>query len=99
MLYVAPERLSEREFSQTVVPQLQCPLIVVDEAHCVSQWGHDFRPDYLKINQFRQRVPGARVLACTATASPEVRREILANLGLPPTTSTIIGGFARPNIR
>ncbi len=70
----------------------------MDEAHCISEWGHDFRPEYLEIGALIADFPAARVLACTATATPVVRDEILARLGLPPDTPQMVRGFARPNL-
>jgi ATP-dependent DNA helicase RecQ len=71
---------------------------VIDEAHCISEWGHDFRPEYLQIGSLLPLVPHARVLACTATATPVVRDEILSKLGLPADTPQVLRGFARPNL-
>jgi ATP-dependent DNA helicase RecQ len=78
--------------------ELDVPLVAVDEAHCISEWGHDFRPEYLEIGSVLADFPRARVLACTATATPIVRDEILARLGLPPDTPQMVRGFARPNL-
>jgi ATP-dependent DNA helicase RecQ len=97
LVYAAPERLSFSGF-RALLRQLNCPLIAVDEAHCISEWGHDFRPDYLQIGELIRSMPQARVLACTATATPVVRDEILDRLGLPPDTPQIVTGFARPNL-
>ncbi len=97
LVYVAPERLSFPAF-RALASRLRCPLIAIDEAHCISEWGHDFRPDYMQIGGFLRELPEARVLACTATATPVVRDEILERLGLPPNTQQIIKGFARPNL-
>jgi len=72
--------------------------VAVDEAHCISEWGHDFRPEYLEIGALLAEFAGVRVLACTATATPVVRDEILSRLGLPPDTPQIVRGFARPNL-
>src|SRR5439155_584079 len=66
--------------------------------HCISEWGHDFRPEYLEIGGVLAELAASRVLACTATATPVVRDEILARLGLPPDTPQIVRGFARPNL-
>ena len=96
LLYMAPERLA----SGGAVPLLRrarCSLIAVDEAHCVSQWGHDFRPDYLRIGELR-RALGVPLAAFTATADEETRAEIVTRLfdGQPP--ETFLRGFDRPNI-
>jgi ATP-dependent DNA helicase RecQ len=72
--------------------------VAVDEAHCISEWGHDFRPDYLQIGAFLEELGDVAVLACTATATPIVRDEIVARLGLPPDTPQLVHGFARPNL-
>jgi ATP-dependent DNA helicase RecQ len=97
LVYVAPERLAFPGF-RAMLRELDVPLVAVDEAHCISEWGHDFRPEYLGIGGVIADVPGARVLACTATATPIVRDEILARLGLPPDTPQMVRGFARPNL-
>jgi len=97
LVYLAPERLSFPGFRGTLAG-LRCPLVAVDEAHCISEWGHDFRPEYLEIGALLGDLPGARVLACTATATPVVRDEILARLGLPADTPQVVQGFARPNL-
>jgi len=95
--YVAPERLALPAFRE-LLQQLDCPLVAVDEAHCISEWGHDFRPEYHQIGDVLRALPGARVLACTATATPLVRDEILAKLGLAADTPQLVHGFARPNL-
>jgi len=97
LLYVAPERLVFPRFRE-ILRRLACPLFAIDEAHCISEWGHDFRPEYLEIGRVLAEHPEARVLACTATATPYVRDEIVARLGLPPETPQIVRGFARPNL-
>jgi ATP-dependent DNA helicase RecQ len=97
LVYVAPERLAFPGF-RAMLRELDVPLVAVDEAHCISEWGHDFRPEYLEIGGVIADFPGARVLACTATATPIVRDEILARLGLPPDTPQMVRGFARPNL-
>jgi len=95
--YVAPERLTTPGFHH-VLEHLECPLVAIDEAHCISEWGHDFRPDYMQIASVLKELPGARVLACTATATPIVRDEIIERLGLESDTPQIVRGFARPNL-
>ena len=97
LIYVAPERLVFARFRQ-ILRKIDCPLFAIDEAHCISQWGHDFRPEYLEIGRVLKEHPQARVLACTATATPYVRDEILARLELPPETPQLVRGFARPNL-
>ena len=97
LIYVAPERLNFGGF-RAMLNRLNCPLIAVDEAHCISEWGHDFRPDYMRISELIRDLPDARVLACTATATPMVRDEILDRLGLPADTPQLLKGFARPNL-
>ena len=97
LVYVAPERLSFPGF-RGLLADLRCPLVAVDEAHCISEWGHDFRPEYLEIGGLLGDLPEARALACTATATPVVRDEILARLGLPAETPQLVQGFARPNL-
>jgi len=97
LVFVAPERLVFDGFRE-LLSRLDCPLVAIDEAHCISEWGHDFRPEYMQIGQILQQLPNARVLACTATATPVVRDEILERLGLPSTTPQQLRGFARPNL-
>ena len=98
LVYVAPERLALSGF-RSLVRDLDCPLVAVDEAHCISEWGHDFRPEYMQIGALLRDLPEARVLACTATATPLVRDEILVQLGLPADTPQLLRGFARPELR
>ena len=97
LLYMAPERLASGG-AQAMVRRAGCGLIAVDEAHCVSQWGHDFRPDYLRIGELRAvlKVPLA---AFTATADAETRAEIVTRLFGGDTPATFLRGFDRPNIR
>jgi len=97
LVYAAPERLALPGF-QSLLADIDCPLIAIDEAHCISEWGHDFRPEYLAIGSVLTRLPKARVLACTATATPVVRDEIIERLGLPADTRQLVRGFARPNL-
>jgi ATP-dependent DNA helicase RecQ len=95
--YVAPERLAFPGF-RALARDIACPLVAIDEAHCIAEWGHDFRPEYLQLGDFVADLGDARVLACTATATPIVRDEILARLGLPADTPQLVRGFARPNL-
>ncbi|MGE3614410.1 MAG: RecQ family ATP-dependent DNA helicase [Gemmatimonadales bacterium] len=95
--YVAPERLAFPGF-RSLIRDLACPLVAIDEAHCIAEWGHDFRPEYLQLGELLADLPEARVLACTATATPVVRDEILARLGLAADTDQLVRGFARPNL-
>ena len=81
-LYISPERLSTRLF-HTYLEQMTISLLAVDEAHCISQWGYDFRPSYLKIAAIREKLPGVPVLAVTATATPEVVDDIQDKLKFP----------------
>jgi ATP-dependent DNA helicase RecQ len=97
LAYVAPERLAYPGF-RSLLEALHPPLVAVDEAHCISEWGHDFRPDYLQIGTLLAEMRPARVLACTATATPVVRDEILVRLGLGADTPQVVRGFARPNL-
>jgi len=97
LVYAAPERLAFPGF-RALLRQIEVPLLAVDEAHCISEWGHDFRPEYMQIGELVADLKDARVLACTATATPIVRDEILARLGLPADTPQVLRGFARPNL-
>jgi ATP-dependent DNA helicase RecQ len=96
LLYMAPERLASSS-ALGLLRRAKCSLIAVDEAHCVSQWGHDFRPDYLRIGELRRalKVPLA---AFTATADEETRSEIVARLFDGEAPTTFLRGFDRPNI-
>jgi len=97
LIYVAPERLAHEGF-RGLLQRLECPLVAIDEAHCISEWGHDFRPEYMQIGEVLAALNGVRVLACTATATPVVRDEILERLNLAPDTPQHLHGFARPNL-
>ena len=97
LVYIAPERLAHASVIEEL-RALRPPLVAIDEAHCISQWGHDFRPDYLRLGAALRDLDPPRILACTATATPAVRDEILEKLGLGEGTRQILRGFARPNL-
>lgn len=96
-VFLAPEQLAKQETVDRIA-KLDITLFVVDEAHCVSSWGHDFRPDYLDLGNVRERLGNPPVAALTATASPPVRDEILERLGMKDPL-VLVRGFDRPNIR
>jgi ATP-dependent DNA helicase RecQ len=97
LLYVAPERLLTARCLE-VLAQSRLALLAIDEAHCVSQWGHDFRPEYLQLAMLRQRFPGVPRIALTATADLQTRAEILHSLELADAR-VFVSSFDRPNIR
>jgi len=97
LLYVAPERFGSPAF-QRALEQMDVSMVAVDEAHCVCQWGHDFRPSYLRLRQAWPKVGSPRILALTATATPEARRDIVRELGLR-RARVLVHGFDRPNLR
>ena len=97
LLYVAPERLMG-ERTLALLDDLRIALFAIDEAHCVSQWGHDFRPEYLQLSVLHERYPGVPRIALTATADEPTRREIAERLGLGDAR-VFVSGFDRPNIR
>ncbi|MBI4531311.1 MAG: RecQ family ATP-dependent DNA helicase [Candidatus Latescibacteria bacterium] len=96
VIYAAPERLTDQRFL-TLLGSLTVPLLVIDEAHCISEWGHDFRPDYLRIGDLLPSLRIGRVLALTATATLKVRLDIIAHLGVSPV-STVVADIDRPNL-
>ena len=95
-LYVAPERLATEAFRLRVV-RMNVSLLAVDEAHCISQWGYDFRPSYLRIAELRERLPGVPVLALTASATQPVAEDIMRHLKFPEP-HIVRSSFARPNL-
>jgi ATP-dependent DNA helicase RecQ len=97
LLYVAPERLLTESF-QELLQKISIGLFAIDEAHCVSQWGHDFRPEYLQIAAVTRRFAGVPKLALTATADAHTRRDILEKLDLSQAAQ-FVSSFDRPNIR
>ena len=96
IVFVTPEKLEDESF-MALLQSIAVPLFVVDEAHCISQWGHDFRPAYLALGHVIERLNHPTVLALTATATPAVREDILHQLGIP-TVKPIVKGFDRPNL-
>jgi ATP-dependent DNA helicase RecQ len=97
LLYVAPERLATPAFLE-LLGKTRLALFAIDEAHCVSQWGHDFRPEYRKLDVLGERFPDVPRVALTATADDLTRREIVEHLDLAKAR-TFVSGFDRPNIR
>jgi ATP-dependent DNA helicase RecQ len=97
LVYLSPERLALPAM-RALLRRLRPPLVAIDEAHCISEWGHDFRPEYLELGALLAELGPKHALACTATATPVVRDEILARLGLPADTPQLVRGFARPNL-
>lgn len=97
LLYMAPERLANGG-AVYMLSKINVSLIAVDEAHCVSQWGHDFRPDYLKIGELRRKLGNVQLAAFTATADVETRAEIVDRLFDGDAPTTFLKGFDRPNL-
>ncbi len=97
LLYVAPERLASPVF-RNLVSELKVSLVAVDEAHCISEWGHDFRPEYRQLATLRGLCPNAPFIALTATATEDVRADILRQLGIE-SAGLFVSGFDRPNLR
>jgi ATP-dependent DNA helicase RecQ len=96
ILYVAPERLAIHEF-QLFLQKINVSLMAIDESHCISEWGHDFRPDYRNLHLLRSRFPEVPALALTATATKKVREDIIYQLSLDKA-KTFISSFNRPNL-
>jgi ATP-dependent DNA helicase RecQ len=97
ILYLTPERFRDRAFFERLLAR-PVSLFVIDEAHCVSQWGHDFRPDYLTLYSIAERLGRPPILALTATATADVRADIARQLGMHDPYVAVTG-FARPNLR
>ena len=101
LVYIAPERFRDRQFVEDL-RRAEVSLIAVDEAHCISQWGHDFRPDYMRLRYAVEDWPEARLMALTATATPVVREDIRRELRLDgdarPAPAELVFGFARDNL-
>ncbi|HSU68805.1 MAG TPA: ATP-dependent DNA helicase RecQ [Tepidisphaeraceae bacterium] len=96
LLYVAPERFGSADF-QELLQRIKPKLFAVDEAHCISQWGHDFRPDYFRLGDIRRRIGSPPCIALTATATEDVRNDIIHQLALDEPT-VVVTGFDRPNL-
>ena len=96
LLYVAPERFFAGDF-QELIGRIRPKLFAVDEAHCVSQWGHDFRPEYSRLGEIRTKLGSPPCIALTATATEDVRNDIIRQLGLDSPT-IVVTGFDRPNL-
>ncbi|TWT82504.1 ATP-dependent DNA helicase RecQ [Planctomycetes bacterium CA13] len=99
LLYVTPERFRKPEFCE-VIGKRQIKLLAIDEAHCVSQWGHDFRPDYSRVGEIRDRLGRPTTIAVTATATSECRADIYKQIGIDPEQIRLFyQGIDRPNLR
>lgn len=96
LVYVSPERFRAESFLRSL-DQTPIAMLAIDEAHCISQWGHDFRPDYLRLGRVLEAIGRPRCSAFTATATPDVREDICRQLGLRQP-EILVSGFARPNL-
>ena len=96
LIYVAPERFRNETFVNSI-KELKVKLFAIDEAHCISHWGHDFRPDYLRLREAVEGLGRPQVIALTATATAQVRADIVKQLGLR-NPRVFIAGFDRPNL-
>ena len=96
LLYVAPESLTKAE-NVAMLKEIKISFYAVDEAHCISEWGHDFRPEYRRIRNIIEEIGNAPIIALTATATPKVQSDILKNLGMPDAT-VFKSSFNRPNL-
>jgi ATP-dependent DNA helicase RecQ len=99
LLYVTPERFRKTEFVEAV-KNINISLFAVDEAHCISEWGHDFRPDYSRLGEFRSYINNPLTIALTATATPDVQKDIISKLNLDEASTKLYHqGIERPNLR
>ena len=96
LVYIAPERFRSEAFTETIA-EVKVRLFAIDEAHCISHWGHDFRPDYLRLKEAAERLGSPQIIALTATATPQVRADISEQLGLVDPR-VFVAGFDRPNL-
>ena len=96
ILYVAPESLTKEE-NVALLREIRISFYAVDEAHCISEWGHDFRPEYRRIRNLVEEIGRAPIIALTATATPKVQSDILKNLGIPGA-EVFKSSFNRPNL-
>jgi len=97
LLYVSPERVVADSGLRRLLQQAGLRFIAIDEAHCISQWGHDFRPEYRQLGALRDEFPGVSLHGFTATATERVRRDIVAELRLRDP-QVLVGSFDRPNL-
>ena len=98
LVYVTPERFRKSEFLEAL-GENEISLLAIDEAHCISEWGHDFRPDYTRIAEFREKMGHPLTMALTATATPEVQKDIIKQAGLEESEVELFhGGLQRPNL-
>lgn len=97
LVFVTPERLRKQEFLE-VAGRVDWAFLVIDEAHCISQWGHDFRPDYSRISEFWEFIEKPPILALTATATPEVQTDIFRSLRIKAEAPVLEGDLNRPNL-
>src|SRR5206468_11781841 len=96
LLFVSPERLAMSEFCN-LLRRVNVRTFAIDEAHCISHWGHDFRPEYRQMGKLKETFPGAALHAYTATATEQVRRDICVQLKLV-NPEMLVGNFDRPNL-
>lgn len=97
LLYVTPERFRQNDFVE-LIAKIKVSLLAVDEAHCISQWGHDFRPDYSRVGAIRRQLGNPQVMALTATATKEVQADILKQLEMGSQAKVLWEGVERPNL-